>query len=73
MTALLAAILLFIIIIIIIIIIIYLITFTTTEKQAVVGVAQQSDAPLSAPFYPPNHNIAQKTDHNTGNYMPYSL
>ena len=28
---------------------------------------------LSAPFYPPNHDIAQKTDHNTGNYMPYSL
>ena len=28
---------------------------------------------LSAPFYPPNHGIAQETDHNTGNYMPYSL
>ena len=30
---------------------IYLITFTTTEKQAVVGVAQQSEAPnLVRPF-----------------------
>ena len=53
---------------------VYLITFTTTEKQAVVGVAQQSEAPnYSAPLYPPNHDIAQKTDHNTGNYMPYPL
>ena len=53
---------------------IYLITFTTTEKQAVVGVAQQSEAPnYSASFYPPNHDIAQMTDHNTGNYMPYPL
>ena len=26
-------------------IVIYLITFTTTEKQAVMGVAQQSEAP----------------------------
>ena len=66
--------LLFTIIIIIIIIIICLfMTFTTTEKQPVVGVAQQSDAPLSAPFYPPNHDMAQKTYHNTRNYMPYSL
>ena len=28
--------------------------------------------PLRA-FYPPNHDTPQKTDHNTGNYMPYSL
>ena len=28
---------------------------------------------LSTPFYPPNHDIPQKTDQNTGNYMPYSL
>ena len=28
---------------------------------------------LSAPFYPPNLDIARKTDHKTGNYMPYSL
>ena len=27
----------------------------------------------SAAFYPPNHDIAQMTDHNTGNYMPYPL
>ena len=23
-------------------------------------------------FYPPNHDTQQKTDHNTGNYVPYS-
>ena len=28
--------------------------------------------PLRA-FYPPNRDTPQKTDHNTGNYMPYSL
>ena len=48
-----------------------LITFTTAEKQAVVGVARQSK--LSAPIYPSSHDIQRKTDHNTGNYMPYSL
>ena len=24
-------------------------------------------------IYPPTHDTPQKTDHNTGNYMPYSL
>ena len=37
------------------------------------GRTTERGSKLSAPFYPPNHDIAQKTDHNTGNYMPYSL
>ena len=37
------------------------------------GRTTERGSKLSGPFYPPNHDIAQKTDHNTGNYMPYSL
>ena len=37
------------------------------------GRTTEQGSKLSAPFYPPNHDIAQKTDHNTGNYLPYSL
>ena len=37
------------------------------------GCTTEWGSKLSAPFYPPNHDIPQKTDHNTGNYMPYSL
>ena len=37
------------------------------------GRTTERGSKLSAPFYPPNHDIAQKTDHNTGNYMPHSL
>ena len=37
------------------------------------GCTTEQGSKLSAPFYPPNHDISQKTDHNTGNYMPYSL
>ena len=45
---------------------IYLITFTTAEKQAVLGVAQQSEAPNEVPlFYPQNHDIPQTTTPGT--------
>ena len=36
------------------------------------GVPQQLAPITVAPFYPPNHDTQQKTDHNTGNYVPYS-
>ena len=37
------------------------------------GRTTEQGSKLSAPFYPPNHELSQTTDHNTGNYMPYSL
>ena len=37
----------------------YLITFTTTETGCVGGRTTERGSKLSAPFYPPNHDIAQ--------------
>ena len=37
------------------------------------GRTTERGSKLSAPIYPPNHDIPLKTDHNTGNYTPYSL
>ena len=43
------------------------------ETGCGVGRTTEQVSKLSALFYPRNHDIPQKTDHNTGNYMPYSL
>ena len=37
------------------------------------GRSRERGSKSSAPVYPPNHDIPPKTDHNTRNYMPYSL
>ena len=37
------------------------------------GRTTEQGSKWSAPFYPPNHELSQTTDHNTGSYMPYSL
>ena len=50
---------------------IFIFYFINFASQA--GRAPQQLAPITvAPFYPPNHDTQQKTNHNTGNYVPYS-
>ena len=47
---------------------IYLFNFASQTDRA----PQQLAPNTVALFYPPNHDTQQKTDHNTGNYVPYS-
>ena len=51
----------------------YLFNHFNHSRETGCGRGRTTDSKLSAPFYPPNHDIPQKTDRNTGNYMPYSL
>ena len=47
----------------------YFINFASQAGRAPQQLAPITQWPL---FYPPNHDTQQKTDHNTGNYVPYS-